>query len=166
MVYLSRGVKETEKLAGFVLTKFLKTRFKKVLVIALEGELGAGKTIFVKGIAKALKIEARIKSPTFTLIKSYKLLRCRQAKRSRQATHLAKATAGRASHKLLYHLDCYRLRDHTDLEPLGIKEILNDPANIVLIEWADRVKKILPKNHIKIHIDHIDEHTRKINVSS
>ena len=148
MIYLTNNSKETEKLAGFLLAHFLKNKTpastKKALVIALEGELGAGKTTFTKGLAKALGIKAKIKSPTFTLIKSYKLRV--------------------ASYKFLYHIDCYRLKDHKDLIPLGIKEILANSDNIVLIEWSDCVQQILPKKHIKIHIDHLDNNTRKITI--
>lgn len=168
MVYLSKGPKETEKLAGFLLAPHLKTESKniargsqflsaglksnrkKALVIALEGELGAGKTVFVRGVTKALKIKAKIKSPTFTLAKKYKL----------------PVTNYQLPITSLYHFDCYRLRDHRDLKILGIQEILNNPENLVLVEWSDRVKKILPKNHIKIHIDHIDKNTRKIKITS
>lgn len=150
MLYLTSGPKETEKLAGFLLAKFLKTGHKNALVIALEGELGAGKTVFVKGLAKKLGVKAKIKSPTFNLIKTYEI----------PTTHHILHTT-----RYLYHLDCYRLRDHRDLKILGIKEILNNPNNIVLIEWSDRVRKILPKNQIKVHIDHIDKHTRKITIN-
>lgn len=151
MIYLSKSPKDTEKLAGFFVKKYFKINLsasgKKALVVALEGELGAGKTVFVKGVARALGIKAKIKSPTFTLIKKYPIPNKPKPK------------------SYLYHLDCYRLKDHHDLAVLGIKEILNDPKNLVLIEWSDRVKKILPKKHIKIHIDHIDKNTRKICVS-
>lgn len=142
MIYKTKSPEETEKLAGFLLKKLLKNDHKNALVIALEGELGAGKTVFVKGIAKALKLKVKVKSPTFNLMKHYKM-----------------------GPLVLYHFDCYRLQDHRDLKILGIKEILNPPENIVLIEWSDRVKKILPKNQIKVHIDHIDKHTRKITIN-
>ena len=144
MKYVTHSPKETKKVAGFLFEKISKIKSRKTTVIALEGELGAGKTTFVQGLAKAMKISSKIKSPTFVLIKSYKL----KVK----------------SYKFLYHLDCYRLRNHHDLEILGIKDILSDPDNIVLIEWSDRVKKILPKNHIRIHIDHISNKERKITV--
>lgn len=139
MIYVTKSPKETEKLAGFFVKKYIKNDRIKAIVIALEGELGAGKTVFVKGVARALKINTKIKSPTFNLMKHYKL-----------------------SYGILYHLDCYRLKDYRDLKILGIKEILKDSKNIILIEWSDRVKEILPKNHIKIHIDHIDKTTRKL----
>ena len=139
----------------------------------MEGELGAGKTTFVQGLAKALRIKAKIKSPTFTLIKNYPItnyaLRIKEAKKIRNSSFDKLRTLSLSNGQFvirnnLYHLDCYRLRDHKDLEMLGLKEILNDSGNIVLIEWSDRVKKILPKNHIKIHIDHIDKNVRKITV--
>ena len=142
MIYRTKSPKETQQLAGFLLEKFLKIKSNNALVVALEGELGAGKTTFVQGLAKALRIKAKVKSPTFNLMKHYKI-----------------------KDKTLYHLDCYRLRDHKDLSILGIKDILSDSKNFVLIEWSERVKKILPKNHIKIHIDHIDKNIRKITVS-
>ncbi|OGM96810.1 MAG: tRNA (adenosine(37)-N6)-threonylcarbamoyltransferase complex ATPase subunit type 1 TsaE [Candidatus Yanofskybacteria bacterium RIFCSPHIGHO2_01_FULL_39_44] len=151
MLYLSRSPRETEKLAGFLLAKFLKNNppagRNKSVVIALEGELGAGKTTFTKGLAKALGIKKKIKSPTFTLVKSYKI----------PTTYYKLVTIS-----YLYHIDCYRLKNYKDLLPLGIKEIISRSENIVLIEWSDRVKEILPKKHIKIHIDHIDKDTRKI----
>lgn len=142
MIYRTKNPKETEKLAGFLFEKIQKGRRKKATVIALEGELGAGKTMFVRGLARALKIKVKIKSPTFNLMKSYK-----------------------SKDIVLYHFDCYRLKDHRDLGVFGIKEILADPQNLVLIEWSDRVKKILPRGHVRIHIDHIGRNERKIAVS-
>jgi tRNA A37 threonylcarbamoyladenosine biosynthesis protein TsaE len=62
----------------------------------------------------------------------------------------------------LFHFDCYRLKDHRDLVALGVKEFLADARNIILIEWSDRVAKALPSRYIKIHIDHLDNKTRKI----
>jgi len=142
MIFVTNNPKETEKLAGFLLKKINNSVLKKATVIALEGELGAGKTVLVRGLAKALGIKANIKSPTFNLIKYYK-----------------------AKVKVLYHLDCYRLNNHKDLEVLGIKEILKNPLNIVVIEWAERVRKILPRKHLKVHIDHIAERERKISIN-
>ena len=128
--YISKSPKETQELAKDLMKKLKNLTYKNAVVVALEGELGAGKTTFVQGMAKALKIKARVKSPTFSLMKSYKLKT--------------------ESYKLLFHIDCYRLRDHKDLELLGITDILNNPENLVLIEWADRVKKIIPKTEAKI----------------
>ena len=118
----------------------------KALVIGMEGELGAGKTTFIKGFAKGLGVKEKVLSPTFVLMKIYKL------------------NNKSAVYKFFVHIDAYRLKDHRDLLALGIKEILVDPQNIVLIEWSDRVKKILPRKYIKIHFDHIEESIRKISI--
>lgn len=144
--FITKNTKETEKF-GASLAKEIsqKETGQKAVVLGLEGELGAGKTTFVKGFAKASGIKEKILSPTFVLIKIYKL----------------KTT----NYKLFYHIDAYRLKDHKDLISLGIKEILDNPENIVLIEWSDRVSKILPKKYLKIHIDHISEKERKILIS-
>lgn len=143
MKYISKSVKETQKIAADIVKRISNFKTKEATVIALEGELGAGKTVFVKGLAKAMKIKDKIKSPTFVLIKKYK---------------------ANLNLKFLYHLDCYRLKDEKDLIQLDIKEILAEPHNLVAIEWSDRVKKILPKKHIKVHIDHISDKERKITI--
>lgn len=137
MQHTSKSVKETQKIAAGLIKKLENFKSKGAIVIALEGELGAGKTVFVKGLAKAMKIKDKIKSPTFTIMKKY---------------------------GYFYHLDCYRLKDEKDLAPLGIKDILKELHNVVAIEWSDRVKKILPKKCIKVHIDHISDKERKITI--
>src|SRR3989344_5494079 len=71
--YISKSPKETQELAKDLMKKLKNLTYKNAVVVALEGELGAGKTTFVQGMAKALKIKARVKSPTFSLMKSYKL---------------------------------------------------------------------------------------------
>ena len=152
MIYLTKSPKETEKLAKLFIKKYLKRDNKRATVIALEGELGAGKTTFVRGLARELNVRAKIKSPTFTLMKKYSI----SSSKNYQLPI--------SSFKFLYHLDCYRLRDHRDLKILGMEEILNDPGNIVLVEWSERVKKILLRNHIKVHIDHISKNERKITI--
>src|SRR3989344_4353110 len=146
MFYLSKNSKETEKAAGVLAKEIIRKALSKrtALVLGLEGELGAGKTTFVKGFVKALGVKSKISSPTFVLIKSHNL------------KHI--------TYNKLYHIDAYRLKDHKDLIKLGIKEIFDDPKNLILVEWSDRVKGILPKKYIKIHIDHIDEKTRKISI--
>src|SRR3989344_6734318 len=87
-------------------------------IIALTGPLGAGKTTFVKGFAKGLGIKDNIISPTFVLIRQ---------------------------HRSFYHVDLYRVDDFKDL---GLEEILSNKNNIVLIEWAEKIKKILSKKKI------------------
>ncbi len=138
MVFYSRSKRETQKIAADLATE------TKSGIIALEGELGAGKTTFAQAFAKALGVESKVKSPTFNLIKKYKI-----PKQS----------------KYLYHIDCYRLKDHKEAIPLGIKDIFKETDAIILLEWPERIKKILPKNIIRVHIDHIDKNKRKITIN-
>lgn len=104
-------------------------------VVALTGELGAGKTVFAKGFAKGLGIKERIISPTFILIRSHKVPN---------------------SPKIFYHIDLYRLEHIRDLKTLGLDEVLSNPNNIVLIEWAEKARSLLPKNAKKISIEKED----------
>lgn len=140
MILESNSPKETQKIAIDLAQKIIKT--KKGAVITLEGELGAGKTTFTQGFADALGIKDKIKSPTFVLMKKYSI--------------------GIFN---FYHIDCYRVKDEKDLKILELNEILNMSHNIVLIEWPERVSKIIPKNHITVHIDHVSENERKITIT-
>ena len=110
--------------------------------MALKGELGVGKTSFVQGLAKGLGIKGNILSPTFLIIKSYKL----QTK----------------NYKLFYHIDCYRLKSAKELLQLGCEEIIENPNNIVAVEWADNVKSIIPKDAPWLFFSHKEGDTRTI----
>jgi len=127
--------KQTKKIAASLFKEIAKSRprtGKNALVIALSGDLGAGKTTFVQGFLRAAGVRKRIASPTFVLIKSY---------------------------KFMYHIDCYRIKNPKELLDLGLKEILNNPKNIVLIEWAEKIRRILLKKTIWIKL----KHSKKIN---
>lgn len=127
MQYISKSEKETSAIAQ----KFAQT-LKGGEVIGLIGELGAGKTTFTKAIAKALKINKRLTSPTFVLMKIYK--------------------TNNSSIKNLVHIDAYRLKTAGDLLAIGAEEYLERPDTITIIEWADRIKNILPKKTKLIEI--------------
>ena len=153
MIYRSNSPKETQKIASN-LAKTVDNRLRKSVihrgvVIALEGELGAGKTTFVQGFAKALGVKSNIQRPTFNIIKKYPI--------SSNGYSLMAIC-------YLYHIDCYRLKDHKEAMPLGIKDIFEEPDCFVLIEWPERISKILPKKLTKVHIDHIAPSKRKITI--
>lgn len=114
------------------------------IVLALKGELGSGKTTFVQGLAKGLGVQSRVLSPTFLVIKEFEL------------PHTNKT--------MLYHIDCYRLESSQELLDLGFKSIVANPKNIVVIEWADRVKKILSKDTKWIHFFVTGENSRELDV--
>lgn len=103
------------------------------MIICLDGELGSGKTVFTKGIANALGIDESITSPTFTIIKEYD------------------------GELPLYHMDVYRLDGNTD--GVGIEEYFTK-GGVVVIEWADTIKDILPTERLHIKFKIVDENKR------
>ena len=103
---------------------------KTATLVTLSGELGAGKTAFTKAVAQALDIEETVTSPTFVLEKIYSL------------QHAAFAR--------LIHIDAYRLESGSELTPLGFGEVLQDPTNLILLEWPEKVSDALPKPAIHI----------------
>lgn len=116
-------------------------------VIALYGDLGSGKTTFVQGLAEGLGIKKRIISPTFIIVRSYPFDKLR---------------AGKLGVRSFYHIDLYRIDSKKDLEALGLLEILEGPQNIVAIEWAEKIKHLLPENRIDIYFEYLDEDKREI----
>ena len=108
---------------------------KQALILALKGNLGSGKTTLTQGLAKALGIKKRITSPTFVILKRF---------------------------KNFYHIDCYRLRKPEEILELGFREIIANPKNIVVIEWPEKIKKLLPKQTIFLRFKFISEKQREI----
>ena len=103
--------------------------------LALIGDLGAGKTTFTKLLAEHLKVKSNIISPTFVIHTQHK------------------ATLPKNNKKVeLNHLDVYRFKHEDELLQLGILEKMNDSSSVTIIEWADKVKTLLPKNTIYINI--------------
>lgn len=109
-------------------------------VLALFGDLGAGKTVFVKGLVAGLGIKQKVTSPTFVFCKIY-----------------------RNDNLTVYHIDLYRGEKISDFTQLGLDEIFAEDA-ITVIEWSERLKDKLPKKRIDINIEKIDEKTRKISI--
>lgn len=137
MKYISHNIKETRALA-----KELVEALKTGGVIGLIGDLGAGKTAFTQGLARALGVRAVVNSPTFVLMKIYP-----------------------TKHKViknLVHVDAYRLDQEANLESLGLAEYLADPEVLVVVEWATKIKKILPKKTKYYYFKAISEKEREI----
>jgi len=155
--YITSSLVQTKKLGRKFAKDILKKKPEKTaFIIGLEGELGGGKTTFLQGFAKGLGIKEKILSPTFVIIKRFPIPK----KRNR-------VTFKRNSVPFLsnfYHIDCYRIKKPKELLDLDFKEIILNPKNIVAIEWADKVKKIMPKNTLWIKFDFIDEKTRRISI--
>ncbi|MBU1102297.1 tRNA (adenosine(37)-N6)-threonylcarbamoyltransferase complex ATPase subunit type 1 TsaE [Patescibacteria group bacterium] len=148
MEFITKSAVDTQKLAG----KLIKDLFGKrrgALVLALQGELGAGKTTFIQGLAKALKIKERVLSPTFVIMKRFEIRKL-----------------GNLEIENLYHIDCYRIEKPEDLLILGFEEIIKNSKNIVVIEWAEKIKSILPQSIIWIEFEHLGEDRRKIKITN
>lgn len=135
--YITNSANETKDLA-----QNLAKNFKGVL--ALQGNLGTGKTTFTQGFAKGLRIKDKIISPTFVLIREHKIPK---------------------TDKILFHIDLYRLEDSSQLKPLGLDDLFKNPSAITLIEWPEKAKEILPKNTTYLKIDVVSENKRKITVT-
>ncbi len=138
MKIITRKEQET-----FALAKKFISELREGATIGLIGELGAGKTAFTKGVAQALKVKTTITSPTFVLMRVYKITK-------------------HSFLKHLVHVDAYRIKKADSLKAIGLEDYIQDPASLVIIEWADLVKKILPKNKKLIYFAHGKNETRVI----
>ena len=108
-------------------------------VIELVGDVGTGKTTFVRGLAKGLGIKENVTSPSFTISKSYAF----------------------ENNKTLTHYDFYRLGDPGIMRE-DLEESINNPDNITVVEWGESVSNILPKDHTIINIIYNDDNSRKV----
>ncbi|MFH1820588.1 MAG: tRNA (adenosine(37)-N6)-threonylcarbamoyltransferase complex ATPase subunit type 1 TsaE [Candidatus Nealsonbacteria bacterium] len=134
--YLTQSSAETKKLGKLLARELLKKKPKKrALVVGLEGDLGSGKTTFLQGFAKGVGAQGRVLSPTFIIMRRL---------------------------NSFYHIDCYRLGKPKELLILGFEKIISNPKNTVAVEWADKVKKILPKGTIFIKFSFVSQYKRKI----
>lgn len=121
---------------GEAATRFMRSvapRISGATVVALSGDLGAGKTTFAQALARALGVEEAITSPTFTIEKIY-------------------ALKDRLWQRLV-HIDAYRLKGPHELEALDWREMITDPGNLVVIEWPERIAESLPEGAIRIRFD-------------
>ncbi len=133
-VFITNSSRATQKL-GHDFGRVLE----KGDIVCLYGNLGSGKTTFTQGLAEGLGIKEKIISPTFIIIRSHKL--------------------GVGS---FYHIDLYRIENEKDLEGLGIEEIINNKDNIIVIEWAEKLKNYLPQKRIDIKLSYEKNNSRKI----
>jgi len=143
-IYLTKSPSQTKKLGKNLAGRIFKIKsFKKAIVLGLMGNLGGGKTTFLQGFAKGLGVRERVLSPTFVLMKRFFI-----------------------SKKSFIHIDCYRIKKDKEIMALGFKDIISDSRNIVAVEWANKVKKIMPKDAIFLKFEFIDKSTRKIMIKS
>jgi tRNA threonylcarbamoyladenosine biosynthesis protein TsaE len=142
MKFLSKSREETKEIAN----KFLETLTtgETATVVALHGDLGAGKTTFTQEVGKLLGIEENMHSPTFVIEKIYSI--------------------DYKNFKNLIHIDAYRLEKESELLHLGWQEIIKEKENLIFIEWPERVSGIMPTESKMINFKFIDEETREIEI--
>jgi tRNA threonylcarbamoyladenosine biosynthesis protein TsaE len=134
--FLTHSSEETIELG-----RKLAAELRPPVLVYLSGDLGAGKTTLTKGIASGLggAREEDVTSPTFTLVHRYD------------------------GTTRVYHIDLYRIGNFHDLETLGLEDVFSEKA-VILIEWPDRMTLRTDWPVVRIHLDHVDEETRKVTV--
>lgn len=134
MKKISKNLKDTEHIAKEFLRNLFTEEKNHARIVCLQGNLGVGKTAFVKVVGRILGIKSIVNSPTFVIIK-------------RHLPH-------KGPHKTLFHIDAYRLKNERELKILGWDEIIKNKENIIFIEWPERVRKIMPRHARQIKIFH------------
>lgn len=135
MEIITKNAKET-----FELGEKIGSDLSGGVVLAFTGDLGAGKTTFIQGLAHGLGIKSKIISPTFILMRTYK-----------------------GNKFNFYHLDLYRLEGNIEnqVKDLGLEDIWIEKDNVIAIEWAEKAKELLPQNTKYIKIENVGESERK-----
>ncbi len=133
---LTRSALETEKFA-----EKLASGFRGGEIVLLSGNLGAGKTVFARGVARALGISREIKSPTFTLSCEYEGEKLR-----------------------LKHIDAYRLKSGEEAEACGLTEDMGAADTVTVIEWPGQIAGVLPRDCVRIEIERVGDSERMIRI--
>ena len=126
-------------------TLVLAEDFSKTLkggdFLAFYGDLGSGKTTFIQGLAKGLGIQRRIISPTFIIVRHYKMVKGN-----------------------FYHIDLYRTESKHDLLGVGLDQIIQNPDNIIALEWAEKISDLMPEKRIEIKLKYLSSNQRQITI--
>ncbi len=149
MEIITQSAQETQKLGEKIGRDLISQKIKSK-IFCLYGDLGSGKTTFIQGVAKGLGIKKRVISPTFMFIRQYEI------RNTQYVSHLTSHLSP------FYHIDLYRINKVEEAKDLGLQEIFEDKEVIVAIEWAEKIKEILPKKRIDIYFDYVSENQRKI----
>ena len=147
METITKSAQETQKL-GEKIGLDLKQENLKNRIFCLYGDLGSGKTTFIQGLAKGLGIKKRITSPTFVFVRKY-------ASEKNKSNLIS-----------LFHIDLYRIENFKEAKGLGLEEMMEDKQALVVIEWPEKIKEILPREKKEIYFSYDSENQRKINYLS
>lgn len=162
MKYISHSLQETAQVARKFLAHIPKTKRKHALFVLLSGNLGAGKTAFVKAVAKILGIREKIVSPTFVLMRKYAVPPPLPKRGVPSLSRDGGVRVRRISFTHLIHIDAYRLENKKELTALNLDAIFRDPKNIIFLEWPERVFTRFPHGAKKIMFKFVDEKTRGV----
>jgi len=152
---ISKSLDDTSRIAREWIASLEKKEAKNkdsALVVGLSGNLGSGKTAFVKAVALALGIKESVTSPTFVIEKIYTI--------EPQGLYGAVASSEFPWSRLV-HIDAYRLESARELEVLNFEELVEDQNNLILIEWPENVKEILPEGAVTIKCEFVSETERE-----
>jgi len=140
----SRSLADTKTFAESLLKRLVEAPRKGAAVLALYGNLGAGKTALTKELALFLGVKDTVNSPTFILEKIYKVKH--------------------PVFERLVHIDAYRLEEPQELSHLGFTELAADGGNLIVVEWAEQVEGLIPETALRVHAEFIDESTRHFHI--
>ena len=176
----TESIIETHKFASELANEIntQQRHFNFAVVIGLEGNLGGGKTTFTQGFAKALGVKENITSPTFVILKKFNILNSTpyysedillynkshvayQEINKKQRTQKNLKSTG-STFKTLIHIDAYRIQDSKEILDLGWDDLISNPENIIIVEWADKILDIMPESHKWITFNVLGENKREI----
>ncbi len=142
---MDRTISSIAELGEFARTFVLglSSHPNKATLVGLSGDLGSGKTAFVKAVAQVLGVDDEITSPTFVIEKKYTL-------------------PAASAFRTLVHIDAYRLHSGAELKPLRFEETLAEKGNLILVEWPEQVADALPQEIKTLRFTYVDETTRSV----
>jgi tRNA threonylcarbamoyladenosine biosynthesis protein TsaE len=143
----TKSPKETKEFAKNIIEKFSCDNEIKATatIIALQGDLGTGKTVFTKGVAEFFGLKDVVTSPTFVIEKKYNI-------------------PNNFPWKKLIHIDAYRLEGEEDLSVVSWSEIATNPNNLIVVEWPENAGLGIPERALWLEFEFVDENTRKIKI--
>lgn len=135
-------LKQIKDIAKYLIKEIKGRNTNGASILALSGDLGAGKTTITKEIAILLGVKESVISPTFVIMKNYKTMD--------------------SKFRNLVHIDAYRLDEHKDILVLGWEEIIKNKDNLIIVEWPEKIASFLPKVVYNVSLSHESNNTRKI----
>lgn len=135
-------IQDLKKVANFLIRQAENKFSDQAVVLALSGDLGAGKTTLTQNIGQQLGVKNKIISPTFVIMKKYQIKN--------------------KKFKELIHIDTYRMEKKEEIKHLNWSQIISDKNNLIIVEWPELIKELIPKEVIEVKIKHLDKNTREI----